>query len=320
MERLFQTHSNIFANIKYHVEEVFNLNKKIFLLALFTVVLWGSGFAGIRASLLGGFSSGHLVLFRFLVASLVFIIYAILPGAHFSLPKKEDLLKILVLGWIGITTYHVAITFGQQTVSAGTAAMIIGTAPIFTTLIAVFFLKERMEWFGWLGLFIGFIGTFLITLGTAGTGFSIEVGAYLVLIAAISAAIFFVFQKPLFTKYHPIELTAYFTWAGTLPMLIFTPGLLQDITNATLSANLSAIYVGIFPAAIAYVTWAIALSEGKASTVTSMMYLEPVVAIIIAWFWLNEWPSLLSLIGGFIAVSSVAIVNILGSKKRGYTG
>lgn len=294
------------------------MNKRTFLLAFSTIIVWASSFAGIRASLLGGFSSGHLVLYRFLVASAVFIIYALFKGKRFTLPKKEDLWRILLLGWVGITIYHLGVTFGQQTVSAGTASMIIGSAPIFTTLIAVFILKEKMEWFGWLGLAVGFFGMFLITLGTAGSGFSIGPGALLLLVSTMATSVFFVFQKPLFTKYKPIELTAYFTWAGTLPMLIFLPGLFENITNATISANVSAIYVGIFPAAIAYVTWAMALSQGNASTVTSIMYLEPVIAIIIAWVWLNEWPSTLSIIGGFVAISSVAIVNIIGKRKRGY--
>src|SRR5699024_8024633 len=110
----------------------------------------------------------------------------------------------------------------------------------------------------------------------------------------------------------------YFAWAGTLPKLVFLPGLFDNMAQATITANVSAIYVGVFPAAIAYVTWAMALSQGNASTVTSLMYLEPVVAIIIALVWLSEWPSLLSIIGGFVAISSVAIVNIIGKRKRGY--
>lgn len=292
------------------------MDKKTLLIALATIIVWSSGFAGIKASLLGGFSSGHLVLMRFLVASAVFFLYAISPGSHFRLPRKEDIIRIMVLGWVGITVYHVGVTFGQQTVSAGTTSMIIGSAPIFTALIAVIFLKERMEWFGWVGLGIGFVGILLITWGSPGSSFTVSGGTFLVLIAAIATSVFFVLQKPLFIRYNPIQLTAYFTWAGTLPMLVFIPGLFENIQEATLAANLSAIYVGVFPAAIAYATWAIALSMGDASKVSSLLYLEPPLAIIIAWFWIGEFPSLLSVIGGTIAISSVAIVNIIGRRKR----
>ncbi len=295
------------------------MNKKAFLMASITVLIWGSTFAAIRASLQGGYSAGHLVLIRYLIASGAFLLYALYPGANFRLPKKEDFIRILILGWIGISVYHIGVTFGSQTVSAGTAGMLVGSAPVFTTIIAVFVLKERLDLLGSVGLGIGFTGIILITLGTSGSSFNISEGAFFVLIAAIATSVFFVFQKPLYKRYKPIELTAYFTWAGTIPFLLFSPGLFQTIQQATVEANLSAIYVGIFPAGIAYVTWAIALSSGKASSVTSLLYIEPVIAIFVAWIWLGEWPSTLSIIGGIIAILGVIVVNVLGRKSYSVT-
>ena len=292
------------------------MNKKAFLLALFTVIIWGSSFAAIRASLLGGYSPGHLVLIRFLIASSIFIIYALWPGTKFRLPRKGDLLKIGILGWIGISVYHWGVTYGEVTVSAGTAGMVIASAPIFTALIAVVFLKERISAFGWVGMFVGIIGVFLITIGSEGSTFTISKGVIFILIASFAAAIFFVFQKTLLKRYRPIELTAYFTWAGTLPFFIYFPGLLQGIQGATMEANLSSIYLGIFPAAIAYVAWATALSIGETGSVASMLYAEPVIAIIVAWLWLKEFPSAIAILGGIIAILSVIIVNWIGMKHR----
>jgi drug/metabolite transporter (DMT)-like permease len=289
------------------------VSSKVFLLAFITIVIWGSTFAAIRASLHGGYSSGHLVLVRYLIASIAFLTYALWPGVKFKLPKRRDLVGIIALGWIGISIYHIGVTFGEQTISAGTTGMLVGSAPVFTALIAIIVLNEKLGLFGWIGLGIGFIGITLITLGTSGSAFKISSGALLVIMAAIATSIFFVFQKPFFNRYKPIELAAYFTWAGTLPFFWFSPGVLQTIQDATLEANLSAIYVGIFPAAIAYVTWSTALSLGNASSVTSMMYLEPAIAIFIAWIWLNEWPSTLSLIGGIVAIGGVIVVNGMGS-------
>lgn len=290
------------------------MTKKAIILATITIIIWASAFAGIRVSLHGGYTPGHLVLTRFLVASLAFILYALWPGVHFRFPEKKDILKIAVLGWVGISIYHIGLTFGEQTVSAGTAGLIIGSAPVFTALIAFFTLKEKLGAFGWIGLLIGFIGILLITLGTSGSTLGISKGALLVLLSAIATSFFTVFQKPLLNRYHPIELTAYFTWAGTLPMLIFLPGLMDGIRHATLEANLTAIYVGLFPAAFAYAIWAIALSSSKASVIASMLYLEPVIAIVIAWIWISEFPSMLSIIGGAIAIASVVIVNGLGNR------
>lgn len=292
------------------------MNTRAFVLALITVTIWGSTFPAIRAGLNGGYSAGHLVLIRYLIASGLFAIYALLPGVRFRLPRKEDLLRILLLGWVGISIYHIGVTFGQQTVSAGTAGMLVASAPIFTALIAVFVLKERLGFAGWLGLAIGFIGIAVITIGTAGPSLTISKGAFLVIMAAAATSVLFAFQKPLLRRYSSIELTAYFSWAGTIPFLLFMPGLFQDLQHASLEANLSAIYIGIFPTAIGYVTWALALSAGKAGSVTSMLYIEPVIVLIVAWIWLKEWPSNLTILGGIIVISGVIVVNVLGNKRK----
>ncbi|RNF38981.1 DMT family transporter [Planococcus salinus] len=292
------------------------MNAKAFSLALFSVLIWGSSFAAIRVALQGGYDSGQNVLVRFLVASGLFLIYALWPGTKFRLPQKGDMLRILILGWVGISIYHTFVTFGMETVSAGTAGMLVGSGPIFTALIALFFLKERLTSIGWLGLGIGFAGISLIAFGSEGASLTLTNGALLVLIAALSASLFFVFQKPLLTRYTAIELTAYFTWAGTLPFLFFSPGLLPALQNASMEAHLATLYVGIFPAAIAYVTWATALSTAKASSVSSLIYLEPAVAIVVSWMWLHELPTGLSLIGGVVAIGGVVLVNALGREQR----
>ena len=292
------------------------MNTKAFLLAILTVAIWGSSFAAISASLNGGYPPGHLALFRFLIASLIFLLIALWPGSKFKLPEKQDWWKIIILGWIGISLYHICVTFGQMTISAGTAGMLIGSAPIVTTVMAVVILKERLGKVGWVGLAFGFIGIILIAFGTGDSSFDISPGVFLVLIAAIATSIFFVYQKPLFKKYSAIELTAYFTWTGTLPLLFFAPGLFDTLQSATTEANLSAIYIGIFPTALAYLTWAIALSQSNASSVSNTLYAEPVVAIVITWIWLHELPSPLSIVGGVFAISSLLFVNLYGKKQR----
>ncbi|AQQ54649.1 DMT family transporter [Planococcus lenghuensis] len=292
------------------------MNTKAWTMALLTVLIWGTTFAAIRVSLHGGYEAGHLVLVRYLIASALFLLYALWPGVRFRLPHRKDLPKIFGLSLIGISVYHIGITFGEQTISAGTAGMLIGSAPIFTAIIAMLVLKERPGTAGWLGLVTGFIGILLIMFGTEGGAFSLEWGAILVLISALAASIFFVFQKGLLTRYTSIELTAYFTWAGTIPFFLFAPGVADSISAATAEANWAALYVGIFPAAIGYALWATALSAGNAGSVASVLYLEPAVAVFTAWLLLGEWPTALSVTGGIIALFGVLLVNSFGPKRK----
>lgn len=288
------------------------MSLKTLLAVSVTLVFWSSAFAGIRAGLAGGYTPGHLVLLRFLSASAVFAIYAAIR--HIRLPQHKDMLKIALLGWTGISIYHTALTFGEQTVQAGTASLLIAAAPAFTALLAAYFLKDHLSWVGWGGILLGFLGIVMITVGS-GHSQGFTGGALLILVSAVATAIFFVFQKPLFRSYSAIELTAYFTWFGTLPMLVFLPGLWTQIQHATAVATWSGIYIGVFPAAVAYVSWAMALSSGRATAVSSALYVNPILAIFIAWVWLGELPQLTSVVGGVVALAGVIIVNLWGKSK-----
>jgi len=95
---------------------------------------------------------------------------------------------------------------------------------------------------------------------------------------------------------------------------VYLKGLFQSIKNAPIESTLAVVYMGVFPAALAYISWAYVLSRIPASLAGSYLYLSPVLAIFIAWIWLGEVPVFLSLVGGLFALIGVIIVNIWGNK------
>jgi drug/metabolite transporter (DMT)-like permease len=276
------------------------------LLAVAAAVIFGaSAYAAIGAGL-ASYSPGPLALLRMLFASVVLVLYAV-PG-RLRLPEARDLPAAVLAGLFAFALYNVALNFGQITASVGAASLIIASIPIFTALLAAAFLGERLDGRGWAGIVVGFLGVALITFGEGG-GFGIDAGALYVLLAAISGSVYFAFQKPYVEKYGSLTFTAYAIWAGMLLLLPFLPGLVREVRAAPPDATLAVAYLGVFPTVVAYATAAYVFSRLPASRAVTLEYLFPPVAIVIAYLWLGEVPSVVSVVGGAVALVGVALVN-----------
>jgi drug/metabolite transporter (DMT)-like permease len=279
-----------------------------FLAAGITVILWASAFAGIRAGM-SAYTPPQVAVLRYLTASLVLGGYALVH--RMRLPKRRDLPAFIGLGAAGITVYNLALNTGERMIPSAVASFLIAAAPVFMALEARLFLHEHLRRWGWLGIGISLAGVGLISWRGA-TEVAVGWPIVLVVVAAIAQSMYSTGQKAVLRRYTPLECTSYAIWAGTALLLPFAGGLPQRLASAPLSATAAIVFLGVFPGAIAYLSWAYALSRLPASTAASFLYGVPVVALFIAWLWLGEVPTGGAVLGGGIVVVGVMIVNTRG--------
>lgn len=281
------------------------LDGKTALTLAVTLLLWGSSVVAIRVTL-HYYPPGPLALMRFLVAGVTLSLYAIPRGLR--APARRDLPQFAAVGLLGVAAYHILINYGLVSVAAGAASMLINTAPIFTSLLAALFLGDRLHALGWAGMLVSLSGAALIAL-EQGKGIHFAPAAWLLLLAAITWSLNMVLQKPLLSRYSPLEVTTWSIWIGTIPLLFFTPSLLTAVGTSPPGATALLIYLGIVPIGAVYVMWAYIMSRLTASRAAGFLYLIPVVATLVGRAWLQETPGSLGLLGSALIISGLLLVN-----------
>lgn len=278
------------------------LSFKTKIMIAFSIIVWASALVGIRAGL-EEFTPGALALLRYLIASFCMLLVYLFYVKNNEITRRDSVLLLLV-GAIGIGLYNYALNSGEQMIPSGPAGFIISQSPLITMLCSVVFLKERIHKYAVLGVGLSMVGVMLIAVGES-QHLSWQAGFFYILLATLASGLYSTLQKPFLGKYSIVATTSYVIWGGTLTLLIFTPDLYHDLSGVSWHALGIAAYLGVFPAAVGYLAWSHVLSKMPASLAANFLYLMPIVTTILAWLYLGEFPTLISLAGGLLALTGV---------------
>ena len=271
-----------------------------------TIVGWASAFPAIRAGLTG-IGPLELGALRFAIAAVPSAIYLLVRRP--ALPALNEIWRFAFGGIFFVALYTILLNYGELTISAGAASFIINVNPIITAVLAMMLLGERFPVLAWAGTFLSFAGIGIIALGE-GQGLTFNTGALLILGSALCTSINSIVQKRLFSRHHPLTVSAWNMILGALCLAPALPSGFAQMAVADSEPFWSVIFLGIVPSLIAYASWSVVLSRLPASRAANFMYCVPPVAVLIGFVWLGETPGLFGILGGVLALAGVVLVNL----------
>jgi drug/metabolite transporter (DMT)-like permease len=284
------------------------------LAALVTVVLWASAFVGIRAA--GeDLSPGALSLGRLAIGSVLLGALALSRGGRW--PGRSELPLLLTCGVLWFGLYNPVLNEAEQRVDAGTAAMLVAVGPVLIAVLAGLLLGEGFPRTLIVGVSVAFAGAIVIGLATAERGVGAGWGSVLCVVAAALYAGGVIAQKPLLSRASALHITWLACVIGMAVCLPFAPQLFGELDDAKPSSIAWMVYLGVFPTAVAFTTWAYALSRTTAGRMGATTYLVPPIAILLGWAMLGESPATLAFLGGALCLAGVVIARRPALQGRG---
>ncbi len=280
-----------------------NPSGKTKLFAILTIIMWASAFFSSHIAL-QSFSAPALGALRYALASVLLLIVGAVK--KIGLPRLRDVPKFFMSGTMGFTLYMLFFNQGSLFLTSATSSVIISSGPIITAVLARVIFKEKLNALGWAAIGVSFAGILVLMLWDG--IFSMNEGIFWMVGAAVAVSGYNLFQRSFSKRYTAFQATSYSMFAGTLLLMFFMPQAITEAQGVPLSHWLIVIYLGIFPSALAYLCWGVALSTAKrVSEVTNFMFLTPLLASLMGFAAIGEMPAVSTFVGGAIIIGGLLL-------------
>lgn len=290
----------------------------IYLSLILTMLFWGGTFIAGRI-LAESVPPADAAFLRFALAAVSLAILTRLIDGKLTLPPKNQIIRLLLLGFTGVFCYNICFFNGLKYIEAGRASLIIALNPMAITVGAVLLFGERLSPLQYLGLFISLIGAiFVISNGdisvllSGGFGF----GEAAIVGCVLSWASYSIIGRSVLTDMSPLSAVFYSALFGAIMLFLVT---LKDftllaMTGYSLDAWLSLLFLGIFGTAIGFSLYYHAIRTIGSARSGVFINLVPLFSILLAWLILDESIKGSVLAGGIILLFGVYLTNRSGQK------
>jgi drug/metabolite transporter (DMT)-like permease len=257
-------------------------------LLLLMVLIWGTNFSLVKVALRDFPEIGFNAM-RMLTSALVFA--AVIASSR-TRPSftRADWIRLVLLGIVGTFLYQFMFVGGLKRTSAGNASLIVGVSPILIALMSSVAGHERVAPRKWFGVALGFAGLYFVVGHRADWSASSLAGDGMVIASMLFWATYSVAAQPLLKRYSPLAVTGTSFTIGAALYLLFTAPLLVAIDWAPISATswVLMLFSAVFALNVSYVIWYTGLQKLGGTRTSMYSYLTPIVAMIVAAFWLGE--------------------------------
>lgn len=283
-------------------------NLKFHLLALFTILVWGTTFASTKVLLLHGLTPIEILFYRFLIAYLC--IWLFIRKPLFANSLRDELLMFL-LGVSGGTLYFLAENTALDVTYSSNVALIICITPLLSALLTIAVFKE--EHFTWkliMGSLLALSGVACIIINS---NFVFEfslLGDSLTLLASLSWAVYSVIMKVLNKRYSVLFLTRkvfFYGIVSVLPVSFFVDDCwhFNQLTTPVVFGNL--LFLGVIASMFCFFSWNLVLSRLGVIKANNYMYTQPIVSLMCAAIILDEKITWIALSGGLLIIAGIYV-------------
>jgi drug/metabolite transporter (DMT)-like permease len=277
------------------------------LAAATTVLLWASAFVVIR-SVGHVLEPGPMAFTRLLTGTVVLSLLA-LRGRR-RLPHGRALATLVGYGVAWFAGYTVLLNGAERHLDAGTAAMLVNVAPVLVAVTAGLLFGEGFPRPLVVGLVVALAGIAVISLGSRGGGADDTLGIVLGLGAAVLYAAGVLLQKVTLRSVDAVTATWLGCAVGALATAPFAGQAWTQLAAAPARDVVGVVFLGVGPTAVAFTTWAYALSRTDAGRMAATTLTVPALAIVLSWLALGEVPTPLGFAGGVLCLAGVAVTRL----------
>ncbi|MBU8907989.1 DMT family transporter [Desertibacillus haloalkaliphilus] len=292
----------------------------IALITLLLTMVWGYAWVLMKVSLeyMGPFTFNTL---RFFVGTITLLVILLFIG-KLRLQRLRSLRwrPLLILGLLQTALVYALVMYGMRFVDAGKASILLYTMPMWSTVLAFYFLGEKLTRKHVIGLLVGMTGLMFI-VGTdiwVSTDRSVVFGMSLILIASLVWSAANIYYQKTFAKDHRVEVNAYQMLAGTIGLCIVTVFLEwgEPIVWTPISM-IAILFNGVFASALCFTIWYYLLTVMRTVTATISSLLVPAFGVFFGWMFLDEAITASVIIGAGLILGGIVISQVTIRSKQG---